>query len=74
MGVADRSCGDNNTVGRLRVQPSAGKGRCLCGRGGVKEVQGVVIAKGVELRIATTPNERGVNKGSNKSSSIGGRL
>jgi hypothetical protein len=44
MGVANRSCSESSSVGRLHVQPSAGKGRCLCGRGGGKEVHGVVIA------------------------------
>jgi hypothetical protein len=68
MGVANRNCSDINSVGHLRVQPSAGKGRCLCGRGGAKEVQGVVIAKGVEPRIATTHSERGVRSGSYSSS------
>jgi hypothetical protein len=69
MGVVIRSCSDNN-LGRLRVQPSAGEESSLCGRGGAKGVQWVAVAKGVELRIATTHSERGVRSGSNKSSGI----
>jgi hypothetical protein len=41
--------------------------------GGAKEVHRVVVAKRVELRIATTHNERGVRSGSNNSiNSVGG--
>jgi hypothetical protein len=69
MGVANRSWSDSSSVGRLRVQPSAGKGRCVCGGGGGKEVQRVVISMRVELRIVTTHNERGVRGGSNNSRS-----
>jgi hypothetical protein len=44
----------------------------MCGRGEAKEVQGVAVSKGVEVRIATTHNERGVSSGSNNNSSVGG--
>jgi hypothetical protein len=37
-GVANRSCSDNSNVGRMRVQPSAGEKRSLCGMGGAKGV------------------------------------
>ena len=69
MRVANRSCSDKRSVSRLRVRPSAGEGRSVRGRGEAKEVQGVAVAKGVELRIATTHSERGVRSGSNSSSS-----
>ena len=64
MGVANRRCSESSIVGRLRVQPSAGKGRCVCWGVGGKEVQRVVVAMGVELRVVTTHSERGVRRGS----------
>jgi hypothetical protein len=69
MGFDNRSLSDNSSVGRLRVQLSAGEGRSLCGRGGAKEVQGVVVVRGNELRIATTHNDRGVRSSDNNKSS-----
>jgi hypothetical protein len=70
MGVANNSCNGSCSVGRLRVKPSVGEERSLCGRGVGKGVYRVAVAKGFELRIATTLSERGVRK-SNNNNSVG---